>query len=304
MLNLKEELKKAFRVPKRCGIKWSIWIIAGLFFANLVLVGYFVVFSVNNNDLKVIFLDVGQGDSILIQTAKRQNILIDGGPDQNIIYKLDKYIPFFQRKIDLMILTHPDPDHLNGLVAVLRRYKVIQAIDNGNGDASPAYAEYINLIQLKNIARFIISQPQKINFERLSLNFFWPAKNLISEPIKDDNFASIIFKIVDDKNSFLFTGDATEETEAMLINSGQNLEADVLKVGHHGSKYSSMIEFLEKIKPKFAIISVGADNKFGHPSLRAIKNLETVGAKILRTDEKGDIIFTSDGQQLKIKTQK
>jgi len=201
-------------------------------------------------------------------------------------------------------LTHPDPDHFNGLVAVLERYKVIQAIDNGKGDASPAYVEYRNLIQEKNIPRFVISQPQKINFERLSLNFFWPDENLISEPIKDDNFASIVFKMIDGQNSFLFTGDATEETEAILINSGQNLEADVLKVGHHGSKYSSGIKFLEKVKPEFAVISVGADNKFGHPSLRVIKNLEAVGAKILRTDEKGDIIFTSDGQQLKIKTQK
>lgn len=293
--------KKIFKIIFR--------IVIGLLAVNLILLGYFLFFqstpaNLENNNLKVIFLNIGQGDAILIQTplstTDRQNILIDGGPDRRIIYKLDKYIPITNRKIDLMILTHPDPDHLNGLVEVLKRYKVNQVIFNGVEDPDPAYLEWKRIIREKNISARVIDRQQNLEIdENLFLEFIWPQQNLVGKSFKDDNPYSIVNKLIFGQIKFLFTGDATKEVEANLIKENTSLMADVLKVAHHGSKSSTSLEFLEKVKPKYAVISVG-HNSFGHPSFRVLRNLEKIGAQILRTDEIGDIIFITDGNNLKL----
>jgi competence protein ComEC len=283
--------------------------VGGLLLVNLILIGYFLFLQpnpshFNDHNLKVIFLDIGQGDSSLIQTPNKQNILIDGGPTRGIIYKLDKYIPLTNRKIDLMILTHPDPDHLSGLVEVLKRYQVNQVAYTGVDDPDPLYSEWKKIIEEKKIPTMIIDKKQilKLN-EQTILEFLWPEKSLVGKSFKDDNYGSIVNKLVFGQVKFLFTGDATIEVEKELIRNNENLLTDVLKVGHHGSKTSTSLEFLEKVKPKYAVISVGKNN-FGHPSFRVLTNLEKIKAKILRTDEKGDIIFTTDGRELEMRMNK
>ncbi|MBL7141962.1 MBL fold metallo-hydrolase [Patescibacteria group bacterium] len=286
----------------------GIYIIGGLLLINLVFLGYSIVFLKGNipeENLRVIFLDIGQGDAVLIQTSEQQNILVDGGPDKSIIYKLDKYMPINNRQIDLMILSHSGLDHLAGLVEVLRRYQVNSVIGNGLEDFSPAYLEWISLIQEKDIPRLIINQGEIISLsDQVSIHFFWPDQELIKGLTGSDNFASLVFKLIHHNNSFLFTGDATKETEEELIKAGYDLRTDVLKVGHHGSKYSSTLEFLQKVQPEYGVISVGVDNNFGHPSLRALKNLEKVKAEVLRTDQLGDIVFLSDGRELELTFEK
>ena len=283
-----------------------ILVIGLLLFINLVILGYSLFFvSPLSTELRVVFLDIGQGDAILIQTPK-QNILIDGGPDKNIVRKLDQYIPLTKRHIDLMILTHPDGDHLVGLVEVLRRWSVGAVAESGMKSLNPAYIEFNSLIESKNIKRYIINTPQKMFLkDGLSLDFLWPfSKELIEDNEGDCNFLSLVAILDYDDNDFLLTGDATEETEEELMLRGLKLKVDVLKAGHHGSKYSSGIDFLEQVDPEYAIISVGENNNFGHPSLRVLDNFRKIGTKVLRTDKKGDIIFESNGQTLTVKTER
>jgi len=294
-------------------IKKLIWLVSGLLAINLIFLFYFLSFTPTetafsptpslpeNNNLKVIFLDVGQGDAILIQTEAQQNILIDGGPDSQIIYKLDQYIPLTSRKIDLAVLTHADPDHLNGLIEVLKRYKVKQVMETGLEDNDLGYREWKKLIQEKQIPKILTFAGQIINLnENLKLEVLSPSKELHEK--SSNNLTSIVAKLSLNQVTFLLTGDAPKEIEQDLIQRKIDLKSDVLKVGHHGSKTSTTLEFLKAVKPKYAVISVGENNKFGHPSLRVLKNLEKVNAQILRTDQMGDIIFTTDGEKLEWQT--
>jgi competence protein ComEC len=282
-------------------MKKKIQIIIGVvLFINLVILGYhwfLIKGPVFSDDLRVVFLDVGQGDSILVQQAGK-NILIDGGPSREIIYQLDQYLPLYQRKIDLMICTHFDLDHVTGLTETLKRIPVERVIFSGQKSSIPASEKWLNLVEAKNIPLQIAFSPQEIKLnENLSLEFFWPAKELIREADGSNNFTSLVFKLKYKEVSFLFTGDATQEVEERLLKGQDDLKADVLKVGHHGSKYSTLLEFVQAVAPAYGVISVG-ENNFGHPHLRVLKNLSQAGVEILRTDQLGDIIFTSDGQTL------
>jgi len=283
-------------------IKKIVRVLIVFLFINFVLLIYFSSYHQSQDRLKVIFFDIGQGDTILIKTPQNKNILIDGGPDKGIIYKIDQYLPINNRQIDLMILTHPDPDHFTGLAEVLSRLKVKKIITNGAQDNSPAYLLFEKLIKEKELTPLVIKKPLKIDLgEDLFLDFFWPQEDLENKVLGDNNYFSLVFKMVFKKTSFLFTGDADEKAEEEIISLEENLKVDVLKVAHHGSKYSSSLDFLRKVKPQYAVISSGKNNKFGHPNLRVLKNLETVGAKVFRTDELGDIIFETDGNNLFLK---
>ncbi|MCX7779003.1 MAG: MBL fold metallo-hydrolase [Patescibacteria group bacterium] len=289
---------------------WLIFLVGGLLIINLVFLGYFYFrekediqgrqfltlspsetnLSGQEGRLKIIFLDVGQGDAILIRTPEKKNILIDGGPDKNIIYKLDQYLPFYERKIDLLILTHPDPDHLNGLVEILKRYQVGQVFYNGVKDEDLTYQEFLREIEENKIKKEIIWLGRNFIFDNLYLETLFPFENLIGQKFKNDNEASLVLKLTFGQIKILLTGDATKKVEEKLIKNNLDLKADLLKVAHHGSKDSTSLEFLEKVQPTYAVISVGK-NKYGHPSLRVLRNLEKIKTQILRTDQLGDIIF-------------
>jgi len=283
--------------------------LAGLLVINLgliVMVGLHPAASSNqfSSAGRVVFLDIGQGDAILIQSASGKNILIDGGPARQIIYKLDQYLSPLRRQIDLMILSHPDPDHLNGLIEVTQRYQVGQIYDNGVSDPDPNYQAWQAMIAQKKIPLHFIVGPEKLLIDdTMSLDFIWPRTSLVGQDLKDDNPGSVVVKMNFNGHSFLFTGDIPKEVETQLIPYLKAQKIEVLKVVHHGSKYSSGIDFLRAIAPIYAVISVGL-NKYGHPSFRALTNLAKVGAKILRTDQKGDIIFYFNGQDLAVKTTK
>ncbi len=280
-----------------------IILITGFLFLSLVLLGYFYILTYlpEFNSLRVNFLNVGQGDSILIQTPQGQTILIDGGADKSLIFKLDKYIPFFKRKIDYLILTHPDQDHITGLIEVLKRYKIGQVFESGSLSNINSFKKWQKIKNDKNIKSFIIKAPFNINLEKdLNLKFLWPTKTLLNQS-QENNFSSIVFLLDYKDHEFLFTGDADKRAEQFIMDKYENLHADVLKAGHHGSKFSSSLEFLKRVLPKFFIISVG-ENNFGHPHFRVLKNAQAVKAKILQTKNLGDIIFFTKNNQLLLKT--
>ncbi len=251
------------------------------------------------SNLEVNFFNVGQGDAILIKTPKQQKILIDGGPDNKIIYKLGRNLPFFEREIDLVILTHPHADHLTGLVEVLKRYKVKKILTTGVIHTTPEYLEWLREISKQNMPIEIAQAGQVINFdENLKLEILYPLENLAERRVENLNNTSIVSKLIFGRTSFLFVGDAESEVEEKLISEGVDLKVDVLKVAHHGSKDATSYKFLDKVQPKITVIMVGAKNKFGHPSQTVVNRLEKMGVKILRTDKNGDIKILSNGEKL------
>ncbi|MCX6746392.1 MAG: ComEC/Rec2 family competence protein [Candidatus Parcubacteria bacterium] len=256
-------------------------------------------------NLEVDFLDVGQGDSILIKTPYQQNILIDGGPDNKVLSALGKNLAFYDKDIDLVVLTHPHTDHVIGLVEILRRYKVKKVLLTEVKNNSPPYLALLEEIKKQNIETDKADGPKDIVLgQDLDLKILYPLNDISQKNFENLNDSSIVAKLIYKNESFLFTGDAGLPVEQDLLASKVDLTANVLKVGHHGSKYSSSQEFLDAIKPQYAVIEVGANNSYGHPHLITVKRLEQDNIKIFRTDLNGTINFTSDGQSLKIKTEK
>jgi competence protein ComEC len=253
-------------------------------------------------NLEVDFLDVGQGDAILIKTPSGQNILIDGGPDKSVIKRLGENLSWWDKQIDLIILTHPHDDHVTGLIDVLKRYRVKKILYTGAIHDAPNYLTWLKLVRDKKVPLVIIDKTQTINLnEDAKMEILYPDESLLNKNLPDLNDSSIVVKLIYGQNKFLLTGDASDKVEKILLANSADLSADVLKVAHHGSGYSSSQEFLEKVKPLTAVIMVGKDNDFGHPNLRTIMRLKRIGAEIFRTDKNGTIRLFSDGLEIKVK---
>jgi len=293
---------------------WNSGILIALICFNIL--AWMAVYDLSRPQfLEVIFFDVGQGDAIFIETPKRHQILIDGGPGSVILEKLGKSMPFYDRTIDLIILTHPEFDHLSGLNEVLKKYKVENILWTGIVRDTAEYKEWERLIEEEREegSRIKIAKVgQKINLLIYEINSYieilFPFGNLEGKEFKDSNNTSVVSKLVFGTPpthrppasrapiSFLFTGDIYKESERDLIEKGVNIDSDILKLGHHGSKTSSSEEFLKEVSPEIAIISVGKENRYGHPHQEVLELLEKYGIKILRTDLDGDIKIISDGK--------
>ncbi len=269
----------------------------------LLLVGFIWQFtsSSNTKNLKVIFLNVEQGDATLIQTPKEKTILIDGGPNAAILEKLGQYLPFHQKKIDLIILTHPHSDHVTGLISVLQNYQINLILMNGVNHTTPEYITFLKLIKNKKIPVNIVENASFIDLEdNIRMEILYPDRNLANLDVKDLNDGSIVTYLIAKNIKFLFMGDAGFGVENRLMASNLLLQTNVLKIGHHGSRESSSSEFLNYVRPEFAIISSGANNLFGHPSKELLKRLNNQNIKTYRTDKHGDIIFTTNGINLQL----
>ncbi len=254
-----------------------------------------------DDDLCVSFLDIGEGDAVLIQKGSRQ-ILVDGGPSpQAITLGLGSRMPFWDRTIDLVVLTHPHQDHLAGLVEVLRRYRVEQVLCPDLDYASPLYDEWSKLIEEKGIKSTFACAGQQIGLgDGILIKVLNPLANLMVGSQSDVDNNSVVLRLTAGDISFLLTGDIMSETERELIRERADIAAAVLKVAHHGSATSTTREFLAVVSPQVAVICCGADNRFGHPDAGVLSRLEEeVGAdNIYRTDEQGTIDFITDGEVL------
>lgn len=272
-----------------------------------------------DRQLRVHFFDIGQGDSILIETKNKKNILIDAGPDDKVIRKLEKNISI-NDDIDMAIMTHPDSDHVAGFIYVLDKYNVKNILTNGDTDKySEVYKELKNKIdkQNKDINSKLITANcgDEISIEGdndLHLYVLHPMQG--SLVINDSNDNSIVVLLVYGKYSFLFTGDAGKDVEKKLFfnidmcfasttantikNNLKNLT--VLKASHHGSSTGSSEEFIKKLKPEYVVISAGKNNRYGHPSLDTLQILNKYSKNILNTINDGDITFETDGNEFNV----
>lgn len=286
------------RLPKK-------WVIPPLVVAAILV--SFLAVNMPDNNLHVSFLDVGQGDAILIQKGNQQ-VLIDGGPSpQAIGLELGRKMPFWDRTIELMILTHPSADHITGLVEVLNRYQVKQVLYPDVAFDSGIYDEWLRLVEEKKIKSTLAQVGQQIDLgNEVSIEVLNPQSPPLTSTDSDvDNNAAILHLSMGEV-SFLLTADMMWEAELELIMQRANLKSTVLKVAHHGSDTSTTTEFLAVVNPQLAVISVGADNGFGHPRDEVLSRLEDrLGTEnIYRTDEDGTVEFITDGERLWVRTEK
>ncbi len=253
--------------------------------------------------LEVIFLDIGQGDATLINFPDSQQMLVDCAIDARIIESLGRNMDFYDRKIDYLLITHPDLDHYGGCIDVLERFEIGHIIYNGfDKSYDDFWLTFMQSVEqeISEGAKYTIIEKEDVwEIADTQIHFMYP-----DHPIDLDsgipglntdvgpNDTSIIFKLTHQDYDFLFTADGEEDLEHYLIETyGEQLDVEVLKAGHHGSGTSSITEFVSSTSPLYTIISAGKNNNFGHPSRRVLKRLERAGSRVLRTDLEGDIII-------------
>ncbi|WP_311370230.1 ComEC/Rec2 family competence protein [Anaerococcus hydrogenalis] len=253
----------------------------------------------NLQELEINYIDVGQGNAVLIQSNDK-TLLIDGGNRSNSSY----YYNFIKnknvKKIDYMIASHYDEDHIAGLISILENYEVSNVLCPNYKKDTKIYKSFKKSLKKSNANIIYPKKGDKFNISDAKLQILWP--NEYKQGVDNDN--SIVVKLRYGNMSFLFPADASTNVEDQLIYSGFNLKSDVLMLGHHGSKYSTSKQFLKEVDPKLAIISVGKNNRYGHPSSRVLKTLNDKNIKILRTDKDGDISIKCDGEKIKITAKK
>lgn len=271
---------------------------------NCVLIGV-LAFSRSERRAAIHIFDVGQGDGGYIRTPERYDIVIDGGPSRTIISKLGETMPFYDRTIDAVILSHPHADHVIGLIALLQRYRVRQVYLSGAVHSTPEYRAFLEILQKhQEIQKIKVDHPFTVIFSPdTQLEFLYPTLDVESSEAPDFmkknlNNTSVVVRFTHRKESALFTGDIEKDAEAYLVSRygsanstpvSNKLKAEILKVPHQGSRTSSTIEFLTAVHPSIAVIPVGAQNKYGHPHKETLDRLEWLGIKTLRTDYNGDI---------------
>ncbi len=241
------------------------------------------------------FLDVGQGDAVLIQTPEGHNVLIDGGPKSKVLEELSEVLAYFNRQIDLMVLTHPHADHLEGLVEVLKRYEVGAVLITGVGYNNHYYDEFLRDVGAMRddgeLDVFVAEAGMDFKVGSLYLDVLYPFEPLIGRTISNVNNSSIVIRATLGWRAML-TGDCEVECEEEILEAGFELGADILKAGHHGSKTASSAEFVEAVGPEIAVIQLGEDNKFGHPHAETLRAFYRAGIReIFRNDLDGRISF-------------
>ena len=244
--------------------------------AIIAILAWLAVLQLPDRKLHVAFLDVGQGDAILITTPSGQQVLVDGGPSpSDLTSALGREMPFWDRSIDLLIMTHPDADHISGLVEVLDRYEVDGWLDNGRPDDDATYGECMARIEGAGVPRHAVRAGDRLDLgQGIVLEVLHPPSQLMTGTEADGNNNSLVLRLTWGEAEFLLTGDIGTEAEQLLLGSTQDLSADLLKVAHHGSGGSSCDEFLAAVSPAYAVISVGEDNRFGHPNEAVLERLE------------------------------
>ncbi|HLP86471.1 MAG TPA: MBL fold metallo-hydrolase [Candidatus Paceibacterota bacterium] len=272
-------------------------LLISIFILTIVIWFFVFIHNKNNDYLKVVFLDVGQGDSIYIEAPNGRQMLIDGGPDAKVLSSLSKVMPFADRSLDMLIATHGDQDHIGGFPLILDNYKVASVVTNGASSESKIFSSLEERISKNKINKIVAHRGMHIILDKdknIYLDILFPDRDASS---LESNDGSIVGKLVYGKNSFMFTGDATIYTENLIgWNESENtIDSDVLKLGHHGSRTSSSILWLEMVSPDIAIVSAGKDNRYDHPHTELLERLSDLKIPYLSTSQKGNIIFKSDG---------
>ena len=280
-----------------------IFFIASVF---LIILIFFYVLKFNDHKLHVVVCDVGQGDAIFVSTPSNSQILIDGGPDRSVLDCLASNMPFWDRTIDAVILTHPHADHLVGLIAVVDRYGVKSFYTEQVSEQGEAYKLLKLRLAVKNVSANYLTSGDIISEKNgAKVYTLWPRLNTLETADQnssklDLNGLSVVQILEYGDFSMLFTGDAGSNVLDQIIADVGDI--DVLKVPHHGSKTGMSDIFISESQPEFGIISVGKDNYYGHPSNNSLDLLRKYQVKILRTDVDGQIEIVSDGVTWSVKT--
>lgn len=285
-------------------MKKIVFIISLILFSTGVLF-FFVYLNFYDSRLHLVMCDVGQGDAIFLRTPTGADVLIDGGPDKSVLSCLGNNMPFWDKSIEAVILTHPDADHITGIVDVIKRYSVNALFTQPNASKTDIYKLFEKELADKKLSAKFVEAGDRIKIDdKVSLNILSPASNQPDPKAKSGslNVYSVIAKLTYGNFSALFTGDAPALVEDRISNSIGKI--DILKVPHHGSKTGMSEVFLNAIKPEIALISVGANNRYGHPSQISLDLLERRGIKSYRTDRNGELEILSDGLTYSIKLQK
>jgi len=299
---LKSAISKSTNTASRLPMKWVIPPLL-----VLAILASVAAATMPDDKLHVNILDVGEGDAILISQGSQQT-LIDGGPDPNkICLELGKEMPFWDRTIELVVLTHPEADHITGLVEVLQRYQVEQVMESSRENDTEIYREWQKLIEENRIKQIITQAGQQIDLGHgITMGVLHPQEELLEDTGSELNNNSIVLHLVKGKVSFLLTGDIEQEAEFELIARRAHLRSTMLKVAHHGSDTSTTPEFLAVVNPQLAVISAGENNPFGHPSHEVINRVEERldPENIFCTTKHSTIEFITDGERLWVKTEK
>ncbi|MBU0667616.1 MBL fold metallo-hydrolase [Patescibacteria group bacterium] len=254
--------------------------------------------SLGDGLLHVYYLDIGQGDSILVRTPLSHYVLIDGGPDDKVLQEMAAVMPFYERTIDLVILSHPHADHVDGLIPVLERYNVKAVMLTGISYNYAGYERFLYLIKERGVSVLFVNGKVDYRLGNIVLDIVFPLESLQGAHFENVNNSSISFRLMFGGSIFYFSGDLEVEGEAKILAAGVDLRADVLKAGHHGSRTSNSKALLDLMKPQWAVISCGVDNKFKHPHPETIEHFQERGIEFYRTDLDGRVEFETDGMDL------
>lgn len=283
---------------------------SGQIFFSLLLVLAFLLWSAltkaPDSNLHLFILDVGQGDAIFIQSPTQYQVLIDGGPDRKILSELSEVMPLNDRSINLVILTHNHADHLTGLLNVLERYQIDEVWGSGALYDTKTYQNWFSLLEKKGLKLKSVWQGvvQDMGGDA-KLTVVYPLEDKTGDFPKSQHEDTVVSKLSYQKFSALLTGDIEEKQEELILkNNSEILKSDVLKIPHHGSSNGLLDDFLTKISPKLAIISVGGNNRYGHPGQLTLTKLEDRNIPILRTDQNGKVEVVSNGQEFWINKEK
>ena len=263
-----------------------------LLVSNIFLV--YLDFKSFGQELTFAILDIGQGDALFIESPTGTQILVDAGPPRKILSQLSRIMSPFDRKLDAIIITNPDQDHIGGFPDVLNVYEVGAVLESGTINDSKTYQNLEAEIKRKNIPNVLAKKGMRLNIGGGAvIDILFPDRDVFDWSPND---GSIVAKLTYGDTSVMLTGDATAKTEKIVLGgfSKEALASDILKVGHHGSRTSSSASFVEAVSPAYALVSDGKDNKYGHPHPETLDTLIQFGAKILRTDLLGTIIFSCD----------
>ncbi len=292
------------------------------YFITGIVTGLMVLFSfiatLPDGKLHIVYCDVGQGDAAYIRFADGRDMVVDGGPNDKVLACLGRHMPFWDRHINVVVMTHPQKDHIQGLISVFDRYDVDYFVRSDIDNNTEGYQKIQALVKNKNIPVKFVTRGERIDVGTTSLSLLWPSREQIAKGksqrgplalqedllqknvlgtsvIGDLNDYSLVFLLRYGSFDTLFTGDAdsrVEENYHTTRLADDTLE--VLKVPHHGSRTGMTEEFVQWLQPKLSIISVGK-NSYGHPSPDALNKLALIGSRVLRTDQEGDIEIVSDG---------
>lgn len=270
----------------------KFFLIIFLFLSNIFI--FYILHADSRTGLTVSFLNIGQGDSIFIQTPGGKDMLIDGGVNKSVLKELGRTMSFFDRDIDIVLATHPDKDHIGGLPAVFERFNVGLFIEGGVTCTNSICTALENAVKTEQVQRVEARRGMVIDFgDNTYLSILFPDRDV---PDLETNTASVVARLVYGKNSVLLTGDSPKAIEDFLVSKdGIHLDSDILKAGHHGSRTSSGEEFVRLVSPAISIISAGKGNSYGHPHKEVIDILTKAGSKILGTYEGGKITYVSNG---------